>query len=214
MEEPLEDFNLLGTGFEQHYSGDATGKDFPLSLFPLDSTLVMAKVDNVVLAEGTDFTVDRATGIVTFTVAPSVGTNNVQIIAHKTFVGFPDRIKKCTFNTLFGGNNDTRVFVSGNPDYPNQIWRSGLFDPTYFPENGYYKVGSDRERVMGFAKQYDYLSLKRNHQKEICSIRLMRTVTLRSRLSRLTTKWERSHQRVFKSSRITLYRLVKQACIC
>jgi hypothetical protein len=49
------------------------------------------------------------------------------------------------------------VFVSGNPDYKNQIWRSGLYDPTYFPENGYYKIGSDRESVTGFAKQYDYL---------------------------------------------------------
>lgn len=152
-----EDFNLLGAGFKDSFSGDGTAKDYILSLKGLDATAVKVEVNGATMNEGAGFTVDRANGKVTFTTAPATGTNNVIITAYKTQTSFPDRIKKCRFHVLYGGTNDTRVFVSGNPDYKNQIWRSGLYDATYFPENGFYKIGSDREAVTGFAKQYDYL---------------------------------------------------------
>lgn len=161
----LEDFNLLGSGFKETYSGDGTGTTFQLSLTDIGPTTVLAKVNNVDKVEGTDFTVDRTLGRITFTVAPSVGTNNVELIAHKLQAGFADRIRKCSIHVLFGGTNDTRVFVSGNPDYPNQMWRSGLYDPTYFPENGFYKVGSDREKITGFVKQYDFLVIEKESSK-------------------------------------------------
>jgi hypothetical protein len=161
----LEDFNLLGAGFKETFSGDGTATIYQLSLKGLDATTVTAKVDNVTKVEGTDFTVDRVNGKVTFTVAPPTGTNNVEITAYKTQAGFPDRIKKCRFSVSFGGSNDTRAFVSGNPDFPNQIWRLGLNDPTYAPENGFYKVGNDSDKVQGFSKQYDYLVIEKERSK-------------------------------------------------
>lgn len=161
----LEDFNLLGTGFKETFSGDGTGKEYYLSLKDLDLTAVTATVDNVVKVENTDFTVDRATGKVTFNTAPTTGTNNVEIVAHKTQTDFSNRIKKCTFSVIYGGQNDTRVFVSGNPEHPNMIWRSGVYDPTYFPENGFYKVGNDNEKIQGFSKQYDYLVIEKQRSK-------------------------------------------------
>ncbi|MBU8731728.1 hypothetical protein KM915_16875 [Cytobacillus oceanisediminis] len=74
--------------------------------------------------ETADFTVDRLIGKVTFPIAPS---------KNKTQAGFPERIKKFRFHITFGGANDTRVFLSGNPDMPNYVWRLGLFDPTHAP---------------------------------------------------------------------------------
>ncbi len=153
----FEDFNLLGAGFKDSFSADGTATVYQLSLTNLDSTAVTAVVNNVAKVEGTDFTVDRVLGKVTFTSAPTTGTNNVIVTAYKTQTGFADRIKKCRFHVFFGGANDTRVFISGNPDFPNQIWRSGLYDPTYWPENGFYKIGSDSDKVQGFSKQYNYL---------------------------------------------------------
>ena len=150
--EPLEDINLLGAGFKDSFSADGTAKDFVLSQKGLDATAVKVEVDAVKVTTG--FTVDRVNGKVTFTTAPAKGTNNVIITAYKTHTGFPERIKKCTFNTLFGGANDSRVFISGNPDMPDYIWRSGIEDPTYWPENGFYKY---HQHVRGFSKQYDYL---------------------------------------------------------
>lgn len=161
----LEDFNLLGAGFKETFSGDGVGTAFQLSLKGLDATTLTAKVDEVDKVEGTGFTVDRTLGRITFTIAPPEGTNNVEITAYKTQADFPNRIKKCTFNVLFGGSNDTRVFLGGNPDYGNQIWRLGLTDPTYAPENGFYKVGSDSEKVQGFSKQYDYLVIEKERSK-------------------------------------------------
>lgn len=158
----FEDFNLLGPGFKDSFSGDGTATEYILSLSGLDSTPLTAVVDGVSKSETIDFTVDRTTGKVTFATAPPKGTNNVIITAYKTQAGFPDRIKKCRFHTTFGGSNDTRIFLSGNPDMPNYVWRLGLFDPTYAPENGFYKFN---DNVMGFSKQYDYLVIERENGK-------------------------------------------------
>ena len=124
--EPYEDFNLLGTGFKDSFSTLGTDTVFQLSLTNLDSTLVKAVVNGVEMNEGAGFTVARTTGKITFTTAPAKGTNNVIITAHKAQTGFPDRIKKCRFHVLFGGSNDTRVFVSGNKDMPDYVWASDL----------------------------------------------------------------------------------------
>jgi hypothetical protein len=155
--EKYEDFNLLGAGFKDSFSADGTATVYTLSLKGLDATTVKAEVNGTTINEGSGLTVDRTNGKVTFGTAPAAGTNNVIITAYKTTAGLKDRIKKCCFNVLFGGSNDTRVFISGNPNFKNQIWRSGLSDPTYWPENGFYKPGSDNDAVQGFAKQYDYL---------------------------------------------------------
>lgn len=165
--EPFEDFNLLGAGFKDSFSTLGTDKVFQLSLKGLDDTPVKASTDggvNFDKVEGTDFTVDRTAGTVTFNVAPPKGTNNVIIQAYKTYADKPNLIKKCRFHTNFGGSNDTRVFVGGNPDYPNEIWRSGLFDPTYWPENGNYIFPS---KVQGFSKQYDYMVVEHEYGKHM-----------------------------------------------
>lgn len=164
-----EDFNLLGAGFKDSFSADGTAKDFVLSLTKLDATAVIAKVDGVDKSEGTDFTVDRVLGKVTFTSAPLKGTNNVIITAYKSQEGLPERIKKCRFHVIFGGSNDTRVFVSGNANMPEYVWASDLYNPAYFPENRFYKFP---DKVMGFAKQYDYLVVERLNGKHIINFQL------------------------------------------
>lgn len=157
---PYEDFNLLGAGFKDSFSADGVATEFVLSLKMLDDTPVTAEVNGLPKVESTDFTVDRINGKVSFTTVPDKGTNNVVITAYFTQADFPKRIKQCTFSTQFGGSNDTRLFISGNPDMPDYMWRSGLFDPTYFPENGFYKFMGN---ITGFSKQYDYLVVHRDN---------------------------------------------------
>jgi hypothetical protein len=153
-----EDFNLIGNKFKDSFSGDGTATTFQLSLIGLDSTPVTALINNVAYTEGSGLTVDRGNGRITFSSAPSTGTNNVIITAGKTVSGLAEKIKNCTFSIAFGGSNDTRMFLSGNPNMPEYAWRSGLYDPTYWPENGFYKYP---EKVRGFSKQYDYLVVHR-----------------------------------------------------
>lgn len=165
--EPYEDFNLLGTEFKDSFSGDGTSFVYQLSLGDLDSSLILASFDGGVTfdqIEGENFLVDRINGKVNFfeSSIPPKGTNNIVIKASKKIDGLNNRIKKCKFYVLYGGSNDTRVFLSGNPDMSDYVWRSGLYDPSYFPENGFYKFP---DAVMGFTKQYDYLVVERVNGK-------------------------------------------------
>lgn len=66
-----------------------------------------------------------------------------------------EQINKCSIYGMFGGENDTRVFLTGNPDTPNKDWTSGLYDPTYFPDTGYGYVGADNVKIMGYVRLYN-----------------------------------------------------------
>lgn len=167
-----EDFNLIGNKFKDSFSGTGTDTVFQLSLTGLDATLVTAQVGTTTINEGTGLTVDRVNGKVTFTTAPASGTNNVVITAGKTVSGYPERIKNCSMSIGFGGSNDTRTFISDNPNMVEYVFRSGLQDPTYWPENGYYKFV---EKVMGFSKQYDYLIVERLNGKHQVSYNITDT---------------------------------------
>ncbi|MEH7251892.1 hypothetical protein V7111_07180 [Neobacillus niacini] len=164
-----EDYNLIGNKWKDSFSGDGTSTVYQMSLTGLDETAVSAVVGTTTINEGSGLTVDRVNGKITFTTAPASGTNNVIITAGKTVSGYADRIKKCTMAIGFGGANDTRTFIAGNPDLPNHMWRLGLFDPTYAPENGYYRMS---EKVMGFSKQYDYLIVERPNGKHMVSFNI------------------------------------------
>lgn len=154
---PNEQWNLIGNGFKQRFNTDGTTKDFQLSFKGLDVTPVKASYDGITFdkVEGTDFTVDRATGKVSFVTAPPTMTDSMTIQAFKIQTGLPDRIKKCTDFAFFGGINDTRVILYGNQDTPSVIYRSGILDPSYFPENTYQAVGNTGEKVQKLVLQYD-----------------------------------------------------------
>jgi hypothetical protein len=157
-----EDFNLIGNKFKDSFSGTGTDTVYQMSLTGLDSTPVTAQVGTTTINEGSGLTVDRVNGKITFVTAPVLGTNNVIITAGKTVSGYPEKIKNCTFSIAYGGSNDTRVFIAGNKNMPEYAFRCGLQDPTYWPENGYYRF---TDEVKGFSKQYDYLVVERSTGK-------------------------------------------------
>lgn len=132
---------------------------FQLDAKELDSTPVTALVSGVSKVETTDFTVDRTNGKVTFknSIPSSEGVDSVQITFSKTIAGLSDRIKKCAIYAWYGAGSDSRLFLAGNPDYPNMDFKSGLYDPTYFPNDGWTRIGSDVSAIMGYIKQYDNL---------------------------------------------------------
>jgi hypothetical protein len=162
----FEDFNLLGTKFKQSFSGDGAAVDFQLALDNLDATTVTATVNTITKVEGTDFTVNRTTGVVTFSVAPSTGTpNNVVITAAKTVAGAKAKITSCKMNRLFGGTNDTKVFFWTGKD--NILRRSDTYRPNYFPENAFQKVGADAEVIQNLVLQYDSCVIEKEFSKHI-----------------------------------------------
>ncbi len=197
QKEPL---NLIQPGFidsfyvaqssENPNYNPATIKDFQLSFGGLDDTTVKAWVMNnngefIEKTQGTDFTVDRYTGVVTFVTAPGsspiAGTDNVRIQAYKTFDGYADRINHCTIGAMFGVNGaHDRIFVSGNPDsgiedgvpytYINCDWFSAQYDPTYFADVNYSKLGSDNSAIMGYSIINNYLAAHKDTRELTQSI--------------------------------------------
>lgn len=91
--------------------------------------------------------------------------NNVEIIAElpsSTARKNKEKICGMTLNTWYGGDasglrGGTRLFVSGNPEYPNLVHWSDVNNPLYFPEGNFKYVGGDSQRVTGFGKQGDML---------------------------------------------------------
>lgn len=135
-----------------------------LCLKGLDSTPVLVWIDGVSKQENTDFTVDRVNGTVTFNSMVYKGNpSNVLIQATKTTAGLADRIKKCTGYVFYGGMNDSHIILYGNPDTPSVIYRSGVVDPTYFPENYYQAVGNTVEKVVSMVIQYDICVILKEH---------------------------------------------------
>lgn len=170
-----EAFNLLNSAFEESFyvsSDDDQETDFSMSFTDLDSVESVEVMDQdgvfQTLTPVTDYTVDLDDGTISFTdppgKSPVEGEDNVRVIATKGFTGYADRIKKCTIAVAYGisGNYD-RVFVSGNPDYPNYDWYSGKDDLTYFPDTSYSALGSDASPIRGYAVLSNYLvTLKGN----------------------------------------------------
>lgn len=167
--------NLIQPKFTELFAGDGSSKDYHLSFSGLDETEVTAKILNSSgdwedKKEGTNFTVNRETGVITFNTAPGnspiEGEDNVSITAARTVEGYADKINKCTIGTLFGVNGAAdRLFLSGNPDFVNYDWYSGQNDPTYFPDTGYSVLGTPKSAIMGYSIINNYLATHKDENE-------------------------------------------------
>lgn len=156
----LEAVNLLTPYRINTFVGDGTAKTFQLDCRDIDE-------GSVTCADYPIASVNAARGTVTFASAPEDGEGlaNVVIRFAKTVPEYSGKIDRCRIFGLYGGSNDTRVFVSGDPQEPNCDWQSGLYDPSYFPDTGYTRVGADASAIMGYLRHYDtQLVLKEDGQ--------------------------------------------------
>lgn len=71
--------------------------------------------------------------------------------------GTKEIIDECDIYALYGGDNDTRVFLSGNEKYRARDFASGLFDASYFSDLMYTDVGADESAIVGYQKLYGSL---------------------------------------------------------
>lgn len=157
-------YNLIGAGSTTWYTADGTNLYTIPGTGALDATAVTATVNGVAKVETTDFTVDRTNRKVTWSVAPTNGgvLNGVRITSYYTDTAAANKIKNCKMARAFGGDasslaGGTRIFVSGNSNYPTTYWRSGLKDPTYFPEAQYDLLDNNNQAITQFGKQYGKL---------------------------------------------------------
>lgn len=120
----------------------------------------------------TEFVLNDARDTITLNADPGdppggTGVDNLVVTFSHAVDGYADKINKCRFASWYGAGNNTRVFVSGNPDEPNVDWQSGLYDPTYFPDTGYTQIGADSSPIMGYLLQYsNQLIIKGDNEQD------------------------------------------------
>ena len=137
----FEEVNLLTGKKIQTFIGDGSSTLYQLAEAGLDATLLIITVDGVSKTEGVDFTVNRTLGQVTFTVAP-VNEALVSIEWEKVAAGNADLVLNHKYAIDFGVNNDTNLFIFGNPNEKYVFRFSGIARANYFPANSFVGVGS------------------------------------------------------------------------
>ena len=182
----FQEINFLQPKFINEFLADGETKVYQLSLDELNS---VDKVE-IMNADGdweekkvtTDYTVDLKLGTVTFNTVPAKspvsGRDNVRITASKTIEGYADTINHCTISIVYGVQGATdRLFVGGNPEYPNRDWFSGLKsvspksseddettktesleDFTFFGDLSYSTIGLDTNEIIGYSLVGNYLA--------------------------------------------------------
>ena len=152
-----EGINLLTGKKRQRFSADGTATAYQLAETSVDS-VDSVYVNGVLKTVTTDYTVNLTTGVVTFVTAHSTGVDNVEIAWTK---GTGDRsaVAGMRFAMLYGGANDTRVFIYG--DGSNRYRYSGLADGVpsadYFPATYYREISASQYAVTAIVRQYDRL---------------------------------------------------------
>jgi len=150
-----ESMNLLCQSYKI-LASPATGNSNVFTLPDKASSISWVKYNGTVVASA-NYSLD-ATGLeVTLTESVAAGENTVEICVLRDdwSSNGAEQIANCTIAKLYGGHNDTRVFVSGNSAKPNTDWYSALYDPSYFPASGYTNIGDSSDAIKGYGVQYD-----------------------------------------------------------
>jgi hypothetical protein len=177
-----EAVNLLSPKRKNTFIGNGTAVEYQLDAAPLDdSSPLVITVDGSTKTEGTDYTVDRTMGKITFVTAPPapqvVGQANVIVEFSKTVSDYYSRIARCTITTTYGVGSNDRCFMSGNPDEPAQDWHCELLKPEYMPDINYSVVGSQSTAIMGYLKIGEQLAIIKEDRTNDSTI-FLRTGTL------------------------------------
>lgn len=148
--QPYRINSFLGNNLDKTYKLETKFDDEEPTATLLDDTGTIVTLE----IESYDYEV----GTVTFTTTPPQsiveGRDNVFITYKVTNTENIDYINKCTIVTTYGYNgNSNRLFVTGNPDFPNIDWFSAAEDPTYFPVNGFTRIGF--EPIINYIKLND-----------------------------------------------------------
>lgn len=159
--------NRLSYSKKIQYNGDGQTLTYQLPPSYVGATGFEVTVDGAaVTLAGHDY----ENGTFTFSTAPAVGQNNVEIKFSKKDTDSINALKSILdTNTMitFGGAQDLCIVVGGPDAQPNAYFWSGnnglVMDPTYFPMNQYNLAGDNDDPIMAFGKQQNMLVIFQPH---------------------------------------------------
>lgn len=179
-----EQRNMLSPYFKHTFVADGTTTDFYMNEDNLDE-VTEVKVYGEVVSKSEYTVEDPTAGKITFTTAPVKPETKghpefypgIEITAKKTWKSVSgvtdgmenihELITECTIATVF----DNRVFLSGNPAYPNHIFycgrnSTGYVDPTYFGVLNYMQDGFGNSPITGMIPVADTLMVLKNDTQQ------------------------------------------------
>ena len=191
--QPKRKNSFLGTATATTYQLDATlidaivadaGGEFNSETGRVTALILQSSGAYNSIAEGTGLTVNRTTGLVTFSVAPNVspiiGQDNIIIQFFKAKISEGDPayiIARTKVFALFGMNgSDDYVFMGNSYGYANRDYRGRTSD-FYFPDTGYTKFGTIQSVIIGYSRLGEHLVVHKTSDSEEKTIYL-RSATL------------------------------------
>lgn len=155
----VEDLNVMGSKFTLTFNGRNGVAEYQVGKY--DTGLIdwdiRPKIE-VDTSETTNFTVDKTNKKITFATAPQEGNMNVIMtftLKADTFTRQREEILSCKYYDMFGGSDNSRLFLAGNGK--SKYYYSHAYDVTYWPENNYATIGNTEDDITGFGRQYNVL---------------------------------------------------------
>lgn len=177
--EPYENVNLVGRYRINGFLADGSSRVYLLDGSIDEEGDITVTVNGEVKETG--WTADRAAGKITFDSAPSApesgAEDNVFVKFPHTVEGYSDRIRKCRIVAAYGVGETNRIFLSGNPDYPNLDWYCGLLNPAYVPDLSYSSVGLEGVAIRGYCRLGANLAIVKEQHPQDSSV-FLRSGTL------------------------------------
>lgn len=159
-----ESINLLQSSRVNLFTSNEVDKNYQLDDTNIDEVeSVEILNDNgewVTKTKNDDYTVDLEKGQVKFILvvgkSPVDGRDNVKIRFKKQNNSNKTQINKCSIMCAYGyAGNNNRVFMTGNPDFPNIVMYSDIDDITYMPVENVIRTGLETAPITGLAKLND-----------------------------------------------------------
>jgi len=164
--------NRLSAAKTIRYNAKSGVKEYRLPVKEIDAVTKVV-VDGKEKEEGSDkdYTVDKATGVVTFKVEPTVTTpatnNTVEITFTKKNTDALNAVLDCPYAMVAGGDRNICILMAGSTKQPNAVfWNSNdnlSMNPSYFPISYYNLVGDTEDPVTGFGRQYSDTIVLKEH---------------------------------------------------
>ena len=158
--ETLEQVNKLCGARRCWFSPDGESGVFQLPETGLQSVDYVKDLSTGETLDPSAYTADTEAGTVTFTQAPAMGTNTIEI-GWTMAESFREQVLNMRWGELYAGSQDTRIFLYG--DGSNRAIYSGLdYDgkprADYFPDLNEVSVGDANTPITGMIRHYSRLS--------------------------------------------------------
>lgn len=155
----FEEINLLTSERRQSFTMDSDHRDLILAEKDIDEVISVSVLGEALAAN--TYTVDLESGIVSLKNEPSsTDPNAFEVRYSKKPSEGEELIHKMRYATLWGGDNDTRIFLWGDKENPAIYRYSGVHDGVsgmeYFPELFFNKTLSGNA-VTSILRHYDRL---------------------------------------------------------